>query len=52
MQAQFRENWNKLYQCFSRSIVDIAQLNMNTMMNWSKNTGVFEALTQTKKQED
>ena len=52
MQKQFSENWNKLYQCVSKPISDIAQLNINTLSNWSKNTGTFEELTQSKKPDD
>lgn len=52
MQKQFSENWNKLYQCVNKPVTDIAQLNVNTLNNWSKSTGTFEELTQAKKPED
>ncbi|MBX3709529.1 MAG: phasin family protein [Gammaproteobacteria bacterium] len=52
MQRQYTENWNKLYQCVTRPLSDLTELNMNTLQNWSKNTGHFEELTQVKKPED
>lgn len=49
---QFTENWNKLYQCVTKPLSDLTELNINTLQNWSKNTGHFEELTQAKKPED
>lgn len=52
MQKQFTEQWTKLYQYISKPITEIAQLNINTLSNWSKNTGTLEEFTQAKKFED
>lgn len=52
MQRQYTDNWNKLNQCVSKPLAELAELNMNTLQNWSKNTGHFEELTQAKKPED
>ena len=52
MQRQFDDNWNKIYQCVSKPLADLAELNINTLTNWSKNKGYFEELTQAKKPED
>lgn len=52
MQKQFVENLNKLSQCVSKPMADIVELNVNTLSNWSKNTGSFEELRQAKKPED
>ena len=52
MQKKFNENWNKVYQCINKPLTDMTQLNINTLNNWSKNTGLFEELTQNKKPED
>lgn len=52
MQRQFTENWNKFYQCVTKPLSDLTELNINTLQNWSKNTGHIEELTQSKKPED
>lgn len=52
MQNQFTENYNKLYQCLSKPITEMALLNASTLSNWSKNTGIYEELSQAKKPED
>lgn len=52
MQGQFTDNWNKILQCVSKPLTDITELNINTLQNWSKNTGHVEELKQAKKPED
>lgn len=52
MQRQFAESWNKLNQCLTKPLTELAELNMNTLQNWSKNTGHLDELMQIKKPED
>ncbi len=46
------ENWDKICHSLSQPLFDLAQLNINTLKNWSKNTGHFEELMQAKKPEE
>jgi len=52
MQKEFTENLTKLYQCISKPIMDLAELNINTLNNITKNTNSFEDLSQAKRPED
>lgn len=52
MQRQITENWNKVLQCVSKPFTELTELNINTLQNWSKNTGHLDELTQSKKPED
>ncbi len=51
MQNQFAENWSKLCQTVSKPMIDMVELNINTLNNLT-NTGVFDKIAQAKKPED
>ena len=52
MQKEFTENLTKLYQCVSKPVIDLTELNINTLNNIAKSTNSFEDLSQAKKPED
>lgn len=52
MQREFTENWNKLCQCVSKPMMDLAQLNINTLNNIVKNTDSLDEFNHSKKPED
>lgn len=52
MQKEYTENWNKLYQCVSKPMADMAELNINTLNNWTKNSNLFDDLAQSKRPEE
>ena len=52
MQKEFTENWSKLCQSMSKPMIDLTELNINTLNNLSRNTSAFEELSQAKKPEE
>src|SRR5579872_5288258 len=52
MQKEFTENLTKLYQFISKPIMDLAELNINTLNNIAKNTNSFEEFSQAKRPDD
>jgi hypothetical protein len=52
MQKEFTENLGKLYQCVSKPMTDLVELNISTLNNVAKNLGSFDEITQSKKPED
>jgi hypothetical protein len=52
MQNEWMENWSKLTQCVSKPVMEMTELNINTMSHFAKNTAVLEALAQAKKPEE
>lgn len=52
MQKEFTENMNKLYQTMTKPMAEMAELNLNTLNNLTKNSNAFEDFTQSKRPED
>lgn len=52
MRNEYTENWNKLCQCISKPLVDLAELNVDTLTNLTKNTHPFEKISQAKKPDE
>jgi len=52
MQNELMENWSKLTQCVSKPLIEMTELNLNTISNFAKNSSVLQVLSQAKKPED
>lgn len=51
MQTEFIEKWTELCKCAAKPLTEIAELNVNTLNEWTKNVK-FNEFTQIKKPED
>jgi len=52
MRNEYTENWSKLCQCAAKPIIDLAELNVTTLSNLTKNTNSFEKFSTAKKPEE
>lgn len=49
---EYKDKWNRIYQCVNKPMADLAELNMNTLANFAKNTPSAEKFSHVKKPED